>query len=305
MRQADADGVRNWRADQGILWTHLDAGSPDTQEWLRTEMSLPRLIPEALVAEETRPRATVVENGLLLVLRGVNHNPGADPEDMVSLRMWIEPQRIITTRRRRLLSVGDAVKTLADRPPGGTAELMLRIVGRMVDRINDAINSLEDRVAELEGSVLSDPAQTMRAQLSELRREGIVIRRYLAPQREALGRLHSEPPAWFTELDRMHLREFYDRMVRLVEDLDAVRERASVIHEELVGRLSDQLNQRMYLLSITAALFLPLGFLTGLMGINVGGIPGAENPAAFWIFCGILGVLLTAQIWFFIRNRWF
>jgi len=54
-----------------------------------------------------------------------------------------------------------------------------------------------------------------------------------------------------------------------------------------------------------AALFLPLGFLTGLLGINVGGIPGAENPYSFWIFCGILVVLLTTQVWVFLVKKWF
>jgi zinc transporter len=305
VRTVDFAGVAGWQSQQGKLWVHLDANFPESLTWLRKEAALPRLIPEALVTQETRPRSTMVEDGLLLVLRGVNLNPGADPEDMVSIRMWVEEHRVITTRRRRLLSVQDAVESLQDRPPSGTADLVLRIVEGLVGRINQAIDSLEDRVAGLEDGMLANPVQAMRAELAELRREGIALRRYLAPQREALGRLYSETPAWFQDLDRMRLREMYDRMVRLVEDLDAVRERATVIQEELVGRLSDQLNQRIYLLSITAALFLPLGFLTGLLGINVGGIPGAENPAAFWVFCGLLALLLTGQIAFFVRSKWF
>jgi len=305
VRSVDQDGVVGWQPEQGLLWVHMDANATETQVWLKQSAALPRLVPEALVAEETRPRSTIVGDGLLLVLRGINLNPGADTEDMVSVRMWIEGTRVISTRRRRLQSVQDAVDSLSERPPSGTADLVLRIVDGLVGRINNAINDLEDRVADLEEGMLTNPVQAMRAQLAELRREGIALRRYLAPQREALGRLYSESPAWFHDLDRMRLREMYDRMVRLVEDLDAVRERATVIQEELVGRLSDQLNQRMYLLSITAALFLPLGFLTGLLGINVGGIPGADNPAAFWIFCGLLAVLLTSQILFFVRSRWF
>jgi zinc transporter len=79
----------------------------------------------------------------------------------------------------------------------------------------------------------------------------------------------------------MHLREEADRVVRYVEDLDSARERAAVTQEELVNRVSEQINSRTYVLSVAAAIFLPLGFLTGLFGINVGGIALAENPSGF------------------------
>ena len=67
------------------------------------------------------------------------------------------------------------------------------------------------------------------------------------------------------------MREVSDQLARYLEDLDEARDRAAVTQEELVNRLSEQMNNKMYILSIVAAIFLPLGFLTGLLGINVGG----------------------------------
>ncbi|NCC51248.1 MAG: hypothetical protein EOM20_08540 [Spartobacteria bacterium] len=64
-------------------------------------------------------------------------------------------------------------------------------------------------------------------------------------------------------------------------------------------------NKRMYILSLVAALFMPLGFLTGLLGINVAGIPGAENPYAFMLFIVFLAVVVTGQLVLFKRKRWF
>jgi zinc transporter len=69
--------------------------------------------------------------------------------------------------------------------------------------------------------------------------------------------------------------------------------------------IAEQMNQRMYVLSIVAAIFLPLGFLTGLFGINVGGIPGAEYRFAFWVFILILAILVGMQFLVFRKNRWF
>ena len=102
----------------------------------------------------------------------------------------------------------------------------------------------------------------------------------------------------------MRLHEASDRLTRHLEDIDAVRERATVTHEELLSRASEQLNQRLYVLSILSAIFLPLTFFTGLLGINVGGIPGAENPQAFIIFIGILAIIIAFQIWLFKYKKW-
>ncbi|HEY5718587.1 MAG TPA: CorA family divalent cation transporter, partial [Motiliproteus sp.] len=74
--------------------------------------------------------------------------------------------------------------------------------------------------------------------------------------------------------------------------------------EETINRASDLMNQRMYVLSLVAAVFLPLGFLTGLLGINVGGIPGVENPNAFYIFIVILGLTTGGMMWYFKHKRW-
>jgi len=102
----------------------------------------------------------------------------------------------------------------------------------------------------------------------------------------------------------MRLREIADRTTRFVEDLDSARERAAVTQEELMGRLSEQMDKRMYMLSLVAAVFLPLGFLTGLLGINVGGIPGAEFPWAFAIVTAGLITLVAIQVIVFRAKKW-
>jgi zinc transporter len=144
----------------------------------------------------------------------------------------------------------------------------------------------------------------LRTRIADIRRETISLRRYLAPQREAMSRLYSERVEWLSDRDRMNLREISDRAMRFIEDLDSARERATVTQEELLSRLSEQMNRRMYVLSIVAAVFLPLGFLTGLLGINVGGIPGAENKNAFLEFTFLLGVVVIFQVIIFRWKNW-
>ena len=102
---------------------------------------------------------------------------------------------------------------------------------------------------------------------------------------------------------KAQLREVTDRVTRYVEDLDSIRERAAVIQDELMNRLSDQMNRNMYLLTIVASVILPLGFVTGLLGINVDGIPGSENTP--WAFAAVCVAMMAAEIWFLRRRRWF
>ncbi len=242
---------------------------------------------------------------MLIALRGVNLNPGADPEDMVSVRIWIDETRILTTRRRELLSINDIISQLeTGEGPASSADFVTLLADRLVWRMTDTIEGMEDKAAELEENMLEGGQTSLRFELASLRRQAITLRRYLSPQREALGRLVTEKVEWIDDAHRMRIREITDRLIRDMEDLDAVRERAAVSQEELLSRLSEQLNQRMYVLSIVAAIFLPLGFLTGLLGINVGGMPGAENPQAFWIFSALLLVAVVMQLLVFRWKKW-
>ncbi len=305
-RRIGWDRIRAWKPEEGIVWIHLDYTDPGGRRWITQQSGVDEIVAETLIAEETRPRSLSIGNGLLICLRGVNNNPGADPEDMVSLRMWIEEHRIITTRKRRLLSIRDLVEEIErGQAPKSAAEFLVFIADRLVDRMSRVIEAIDDAVDEAEESMLMDDRHDLRSVLTGIRREAIILRRYLAPQREAMARILVERVPWLDDLLRTRLRETTDKVTRYIEDLDAARERASVAHEELASRLSETLNRRMYLLSVIAGIFLPLGFLTGLLGINVGGIPGAENPWGFASVIIILGFIILVQMFLFRWKRWF
>ena len=297
--------IQEWKPTDGLLWVHLDYTAPEAQQWIKEEKQLEEVVGDALLAEESRPRVTAFDDGLLISLRGVNLNPGADPEDMVSLRIWADKSRVITTRRRKLLSVADLSTAIEmGTGPRTAGEFLEDVADRLMSRMGGVIDQLEDKVADLEEAVLTAQSHELRPKLASIRRDAINLRRYMAPQREAIARLQSEKISWLTDEDRVRLREVYDHLTRYLEDLDAARERAAVTHEELVSRLSEQMDNRMYVLSIVAAIFLPLGFLTGLLGINVGGIPGADYKAAFAIFCMFLGAIVIIELIIFRKKKW-
>ena len=299
------DEINAWQPGNGVLWVHLDYSKAETREWLTEKSGLDEVISEALTEEDSRPRCTPFHEGLLLGLRGVNLSPGADPEDMVGIRIWFEKDRIISTRKRKILSIRDIQAALEQgNGPKDMGDFLVQVTGTIMGRMRHVIDDLEDGVAEIEEQILSTESHQLRSQLAGLRRQAISFRRYLAPQREALSRLLTEKIFWVDDGTRIRLREVSDQLARYLEDLDEARDRAAVTQEELVNRLSEQLNNKMYLLSIVAAIFLPLGFLTGLLGINVGGIPGADSKLGFALFVVILVIVVFFQIWLFKKKKW-
>ena len=291
--------------DSGLAWIHLNYADAEARDWLLRSELLSIPVAESLLDEETRPRVLHHGQGLLLTLRGVNLNPGAEPEDMVSIRLWIQEGRIISTRKRRLRSV-QAVQNMLEtgQGPRSSGEFLAVLLKLMTDSIGEVIEALEDKMADVEENIVDHQGALARESLADLRRQAIALRRYLAPQREALSRLTTEQVPWMSPDDHFRIRETTDELIRHIEDLDAVRERAALAHEEFVNHASEQLNRRMFMLSVVTVIFLPLGFLTGLFGINVGGIPGAASPWGFAAFCLVVALAGTGIFLIFKRSRW-
>lgn len=285
-------------------WYHLDYAKEDAAERLAALGLEPTLV-ESLTRTDSRPRTLELAGGLLVILRGVNTNPGADPEDMVSLRLWIEPQRLISVRQYRLLSIQDLRAELrAGRGPGTIPALVVSLVQRLADRIAGFVDSIEEQVETFEESLATGISAELRTGISALRRQTAKVRRFLAPQREALEVLARLARDRLGEEHAAGLREQSDRIARYVEDLDLVRERAVVLHEELLNRNAEQQNARMYLLAIVTAIFLPITFITGLFGMNVAGLPGTQDSRAFEIVLLIMLALLAAVVVWMRRKRW-
>lgn len=298
--------------DDTLAWVHLDGTHPQARTWIETHLSYldPHAI-SALVAEETRPRATVLGDGVLAILRGVNLNEGAEREDMISIRIYADAHRIVSLSRRRLRAVEDVEQALAGgHGPDDPAAFLGMMSERLIARMDEVVADIDDHLEQLEIDVMSatpetaDTTERNRQHILDLRQTVIGLRRYAAPQRDALSELEHSGLEWFDALDQRRLEESRDRLTRLIEDLDAMRERLTVLREEISGQLSDRLNRNMYLISIVSVLFLPLGVLTGLFGVNVGGMPGASEPMAFYVFCGALALILLVQVIALRRMRW-
>lgn len=299
------DAINNWQPNQGILWVHLDHTEPSSIEWLSKSSGLSSIIVQVLISDEPRPRSIVTADDITIVLRGVNLNPGQDPEDMVSVRVWLDKNRIISTRHRRILSIADLRDAIQiGTGPKTTIEFLITLIDRLSSRMHLVVNSLSEEVDRLEEGLMTSEPVGHRYQIMQVRQMVVLIRRYLHPQEEAIYQLEIGHSSLLSNTNQIQLRESADRVTRYVEQLDATRERASILHEEVISRSVDLTNQRMYLLAVVSLIFLPLSFLNGLLGINVSGIPGASNDLAFFVVVTAL-VFIGIGIFGFLKiKKW-
>jgi zinc transporter len=288
-------------------WFHFDGNHPGAGDLINTTFpDIDDYILSIIFDPDARPRTLQVDNGTLIILRGINYNEGGAPEDMVAVRLWITDSRIISLRYRKSRAVTQIAESLDQkRGPKTIGETFNLISLTLFGYIETSIDALDEKILDIEARVLDEPDRQLRIDISEVRKSAILLRRYIAPQKEAINQLRVFEVKWLTQKHKQRLQEAQDLLLRSVEQLDVIRERSQVVKDELVNALSDKLNRNLYVLSVITAIFLPLGFLTGLFGINIGGMPGVDNESAFTIFSVCLAAIVLVQVVLFKFFKWF
>ncbi len=290
------------------VWHNLDYKNPNTYQILIDEYNLDPLIVDALCDDDTRPRFVCYDTGILLILRAINLNPGSNPEDMISLRFWIDETKIISLQHRNLKSIKKIADALENKiGPKTPIQCFLTFANYIADVIVKTTNDLTDRTDDIEEKIIDIQGLNdfdIRDEINDLRHEIIALRRYIAPMREVFQNLQLEKNPLITQKAKIRLKEVANDVVKSLEDLDYCREHISFYHEELQGRISINMSRIMYIISIFTAIFLPLTLITGLLGINVQGIPLADNEHAFWIVCAIMLIISLALVYFMKKKRW-
>ncbi len=303
----ELDDVNAWKPEDGVLWAHFDLNEPKTQSWLMEKSAMDEFVIEALIdEEEPRPRCLQIGDGLVIIFRAMNHNKGAEIDDMLVLRIWVEESRIITFSNSKILAVKYIQRKIASGiGPNNTVSMIDELSECIMDRMSEAVSDIDEFLEKIENSIVADEEDDdMMGQVSEVRRQLSTIKRYVYPQREAMENIPRKLVPWMDKSARNQLRESAHRLTRILEDIETLRERASINIDELNASMNQDAQKNMYMISVLAAFFLPLTFITGLLGINVGGIPFSDHEYGFLAVCLIITVLSIILITIFKKIKW-
>ncbi len=284
-----------------LTWVHLHTG--DSANFLLSQGEvLPPKVAEYFAQPAEQARLIAVADGLLMTLRGVDQPPAGLPVELPSIQVWIGRNRVVTSAS----SVPAAIREIyfdlmAGAGPKGPADflgrlalLLVRDLGPLLDDNSGALDLLETRILTREVDHLGRELNTIRLNLLRLHR-------HLSPQRTLLHELLQEHGRHRlgTEETLSTLGEASERVDDRLERLEGLREHCGALQEALADLQSQRMNNALYLLSLYTALFLPMGVLTGLLGINLAGIPGEKSPWGFWIVCLLLVLFGVAGYWVF------
>ena len=306
--------------DTQLAWVHLSATNEEAQAFLRDEAKLEDYVVDALTADETRPRCEAFSHGALLNLRGRSDEelPGSDP--LASVRIWAIKGRVFSVTRSHLLATDTVEEVVAQGEVRDPGDLIAAFATAITNDLDPVVADLGDRLDECEEQLAVERIFELRRMVTGIRTrsigQGLAVacilgvaaigyRRFLQPQRSALEKLAQLPGDWLQDDDRLHLAAAADRAARMAEELESIRERSAVMHETLTDLRAEQIDGRGLVISIVAMVFLPLTFLTGLYGMNVKGLPGADSPHAFdWIAAACVATAVGVFGWFG-RKHWF
>jgi len=291
------------RAD--LVWMHLTTTDEHAQIWLRERAGLSDYLVDQLTAAETRPRCDAAGHGAIINMRGLSSAEMTASDPLASVRIYASEGCVFSVTRKPLNAV-DPVRAEVEAgkilDPG---DLIAALATGITTELDPVVADLGDSLDECEEKIAAEHAFDLRRRVNEARVQAIGYRRFLFPQRVALEKLATLPGDWLHDDDRLHLSSAADRAARMAEELESIRERAALIHETLTDLRAEQIDQRSLVIAIVAMVFLPLTFLTGLLGMNVAGIPFAHEP---WAFAGVTGVCLVMALaiaLYFVNKHWF
>jgi len=305
---ADAAGVRDVAPGDpppvegaGFLWEHVELANGEEHALERSDV--PGVVLTALVASETRPRCEQIGGGAFINLRGPALDQDGGEDRLVSIRAWAHRDRVLSVSRRSLSATASVAASMRSGQLTDPGDLVSAICQTISSELDPVIASLGDEVDDCESEMQAENIYQLRRSITQSRSDAIAFRRFIAPNRDALVTLATLPMDWLSDEDRLHIHEAADRFARMAEELEAIRERSALLHEQLTDLRAEIIEQRSLLIAVVAFIFLPLTFITGLLGMNVAGIPFAQHLWAFWgvvVFCILVGLAVLG--WFRMRH---
>ncbi len=278
----------------GPLWLHFNLTDRRAREWLDEHAALPRAALATLLDPQPRVRVQLLPAALVGIIDDLHHDFHGDPEGFGELRFYVDEARVISARRHPLRGIDELRRALES---GGsvpsTASWLEQLVETLAKSFGETVRDLADKVDDLEDEIVAGQGRDQRATLADIRRLLVRFRRHLSADRHALGRLRAHDG--FDSAQPTPLRQALDHLDGVAQDLELVHERVRLLQDEVAGILAEATNRNLYLLSVVTTVLLPTTVVTGLWGMNVGGLPWSENPDGFlYASLGVLGSILLS-----------
>jgi zinc transporter len=275
------------------VWVDIDSTDEEGRRWLELESGLDDSIVRRLLEPSPATHWQRFGHGLHFHLRVLIPEADGPEVQVADFAFWLEHGRIITIRQGHVPALDRASRRCAAGTGPRTAwDLVVFLLSEGVGRVEQMLHSLTATVDELEDEVLREDGDPPINRVAELQKRLVYARRFRGPLANMVSFIASQPK--LDDAIRDDLDEIRHQIAQQQDLLDLSIDRASALQGQMRDQMSDSMNSATYRFTWVATVFLPLSFLTGLLGINVAGIPGDHDPLAFWLVCAALLVIAVA-----------
>jgi len=287
-----------------FVWVHFNLAHRATAQWLRNHAGLSGVFDEAVRVGTRSTRVEIDDDMLVAVINDVHYAFAFEPTDIATLWLLVSPRIVISARVAPLRSI-DRLRHAVETGTRlrSSVDVLARLMQEQADVLVGIVRETTSRVDAIEDHLLAGRLAQRRANLGALRRLLVRLQRLLAPEPAALFRLLQRPPAWVSDDGLQELRQSTEEFNLVLTDMGALQERIKSMQEEIAGRVSEENNRTLFVLTMVTVLALPVNILAGLMGMNVGGIPLADDPAGFWVVLTIAAAFTVLALVLVLRQR--
>ncbi|MFT4578933.1 MAG: magnesium transporter [Nitrospinales bacterium] len=296
-----------------LLWISVEGLK--NIEWLNqlgSQFSLHPLTLEDIVNGHQRPKVEQYDNSLFIVTRAALHLQDEIVLEQISLVLGKgfvlsfqeNPGNLFEPIRQRIRNKNEG-RLRFSRPDYLTYALLDTVVDSffpILDKYNDRLDTYEDEV-------IQHPNRKMISRIHGLKRDFLALRRAVWPLRDTLNTLIRERDL-FTDDTQIFLRDSYDHVVQIIDILESHQERGSDLINIYLSSLSNKMNEIMKVLTMIATIFMPLGLIAGIYGMNFDREKSPLNmPELNWYFgypfaLGLMAVIATLFLFYFRRKGW-
>ena len=290
------------------LWVDLSAPTPDEVRVLSNVFHFHELSVEDALSEIHHPKVEWYGDYLYLILHGIDFREAEHCFKTQDVDFFLGEQYLVTVHPgiSRTLSQMLGVcsrnhRALAE----GPVALMHRIVDAMVDHYRPEVDRLSERLDTLEEEIFERPDARLAKQILDFKADVSSLRRVVLPQRDAVARLARREFPIISEALSYRFRDVHDHLIRLVDEAMFFQDRVTSLLDAHLSQVSNQLNGVMKVLTIISTIFMPLGVIVGLWGMNVTlpDLPGGDGADFWWIF-GLMTLLASGMLGYFRTRNW-
>lgn len=207
---------------------------------------------------------------------------------------------------------GDAFKTIRERIRTGKGKirsmgadyLAYTLLDAIIDRYFSVLEGFGERLNRIEDEISLRPHPRALAQLNELKKEAIYLRKTIWPLREVLSFLERDDTELIRDTTRIYLRDVHDHTVQIIDTVETYRDILSGILDLYLSSISNRTNEIMKFLTVIGTIFIPLTFIVGLYGMNFKHMPELEWYYGYYVVLGLMLLITLGMVAYFRHRRW-